>query len=164
MLKYPILILAKSSNVNMQYWVVRNQMEFVNWFNIPERGTFKTGTVYDSSGSAILYEGETWGIVPNGILHSILENLLLPSLLYKVASLFVYFGPRLILPSKVLTIHEFRREILSGLSIHLSPEQTNAVSNTFESNHRNYSDIILGLNNWTNNQPTIKCSSDGVPR
>lgn len=114
-LAYPVFWIERADRAAAGMMVVHRQSGFLTFGRFPKRDQFVRTTLYTSDGNRI--ECET----PSGKFRwrrgwaEVLENLILPGLLYHLASYFVYFGPR-VGRVEQLPLSEFKTSVHDDVS------------------------------------------------
>lgn len=155
-LKYPNLVVENSGQLPMLFRVVRSPSEFVDWFSVPKKGTYTSGQVFDSAGRIYAYEGDASRVMVSGWLHTLLENIVVPSLVFKVMSLGVYFGPRVVQQYAKVPIDEFQREMLNAISQYEKNAEVERLAEQLDNAGKSHSAKIGAVRHWVFSSPAIK--------
>lgn len=117
-LKYPVFMIEDRGQEYSQYSLIRSQRSLVPLLRVPIEGAFVRGHIFDRSGNIYRFEGEVGQPrFKEGILRSVLENLLFPSILFQILGLFKYYGPHLISVEHV-SVEEFKERILAAIQVY----------------------------------------------
>ncbi len=94
-LDYPLfLIEIDRSHEFTGYKVVRNRFDFIAFGRVPNSDKYSDGYLFDCAGRRYTYEGAAgWPRFSPGLC-KILDSLILPGLISKVAEIAIYFGPQ----------------------------------------------------------------------
>ena len=160
MLAYPVFVIESDGNRDFQYRVVTRKSDFMHWFNVPQQNTYRNGAIYDGSGRKYLYEGDASKLMVGGVLHTVLENLIFPSLIFKALSYFVYFGPNAAKAREIVSIDEFQSSLLNDLSRYEDETEINQIVKYFEASGNSHADKLLALEKWILSAGTRSSTDD----
>lgn len=153
-LSYPIFLVENDGKLPFQYRVVTSQSDFVWWLNVPRKGTYSDGKIYTSDGQLIKYKGEGSKLLADGILHSVLENTVLPSLFYKAVSSLMYFGPELESKAERLSLGEFKKRLVADIAKYETASVVEKLTEVLQSSGSSYSEVLMALGRWIYEGPT----------
>lgn len=138
----------------MLYRVVRKPSEFVYWFNVPKKGTYTRGRLFDSAGEIFGYNGEASSLMVSGRLHTLLENIVLPSLVFKVMSFGVYFGPKAVNQEGRVSLDEFKDEMIREVSQYESRADVDQLTRELGVAGASHADKIAAIRKWIHDSAT----------
>lgn len=113
--QFPVFIIEEKRRPNYtSYDVVRSMRGFVTFSRLPEQKRYTRGKVFDSEGRICRYKGECGWPRFSGMTKTVLEALILPPLLSKLAECYTYFGPKLT-SSESVSLKQFKKEIIDSM-------------------------------------------------
>lgn len=117
-LNYPVFMIEDRGQEYNQYSIIHSQRSFVPLLRVPIQGEFVRGRIYDRSGYIYRFDGEMGQPrFKEGFLRSVLDGLILPSILFQILGLFKYYGPHLISVEHV-SVEEFKERILAAIQVY----------------------------------------------
>ena len=117
------------------------------WFNLPRKSDFNSGgIVYDACGN-VHYYSPADAIISG--MPTVLENLILPSILFKAASLYLYFGPGITSVEEMCLLN-FNDSVVSGISRYEADIESTHFKNLTKQIELSddYKETILSVQEW----------------
>lgn len=133
-IKFPAIIVEDKANEYKIYDVIYQWSDFVTLGRAPAKGTYIAGFMFDANGYIYRYDSELGWPRLTKRLCSFLDNLVVPGLLFKIISSFLYFGPD-VGTGKREELIVFRRKLLECLLVHEKGEDAKQVAVLLEEAH-----------------------------
>jgi len=146
---HPIFVIEENGKTPYLFRVCYDKTDFVNWFILPPKKTFQRGTMFDATGNIFFYEANDLPILFDGRLYSILNNLILPSLVYKFLSFVISFAPRTKVGNYV-ELNKFKATILDRLAQYENKSDVLALQQLFDEKGDTYVSVINCIFQWIN--------------
>ncbi|AKS44812.1 hypothetical protein SAMN05444287_2274 [Octadecabacter temperatus] len=157
---YPVFwVESKKRRSFSTYGKVNRRSGFTTFSQLPRKKQFTRGKCFDASGVLFLYDGSAGAPRFNGMTKTVLENLILPSILGKVIEHLRYFGPKLI-SSSSMDLETFKLELFSAIIAHGRSDCEELQFNLSEAN--NFKAAINAAENWQFHSG--QRDADGHPR
>ena len=115
--QYPCLVVERKTQDQTLFGVKFSQISWTFFSRVPKKGEFIEGNIYCSDGSIFSYSGSSGPlrVSHNTATASILDNLVFPSVFYKIISIFVYYGPSIREVDKIENPVIFKEKIYENL-------------------------------------------------
>lgn len=145
-LRYPIFLIEKKAQRYAIFDIANTKSDFVVGSRMPASKKYVDGYLFDSSGAVYEYKGSSGWPRFGEVSKPILEILIVPALLAKLAAYFFYYGPNLVTSRKV-NPDEFKALILENLARHTQPKQQLELKAVLEKAD-SYEKVIRAIDWW----------------
>jgi hypothetical protein len=114
-LNYPVFLIESNRFQKFTgFNVVKNRFDFTVFGRVPNAVKFSGGSIFTCDGRCYTYQGSAGWPRFSPRLCVLLDSLLVPGLIYKLAETFIYFGPKPVSSAK-LDLNSFKSAIIDSI-------------------------------------------------